>query len=84
MNITGFTGTSNKNRVDLPDLFRGACRVGDGEVIAYRCDHLLALTWRAEKKKKPVIMVSTQASAATTLVQPANSFCTPVVIDMYN
>ena len=82
---TAFTGTSNKKRVDLPDLFRGTYRVG---VIAYRCDHLLALTWRAEKKKKPVIMVSTHSSAATTLVQPANRFSTsvmkPVVIDMYN
>ena len=85
---TAFTSTSNKNRVNLPDLFRGTYRVGDGEVIAYRCDHLLGLTWRAEKKKKPVIMVSTHSSAATTLVQPANHFSTPVmkpvVIDMYN
>ena len=85
---TSFTGTSNKNRVGLPVQFRGSYRLHDGEVIAYRHDHLLALTWRAEKKKKPVIIVSTAASAATALVQSTNRFCAPilkpVVIDTYN
>ena len=49
MHSTGFTGTSNKNRVDLPDTFQGSYRLCDGEVIAYRSGHLMALTWRAEK-----------------------------------
>ena len=54
-NNTAFTGTSNKNRADLPDEFRSGCRLGDGEVVAHRCDNLLALAWRAKKKKTPVI-----------------------------
>ena len=87
MHDTAFTGTSNKNRVDLPAQFRGPYRLKDGEVVAYRADHLLALTWRAEKKK-PVIMLSTQSSAATTLVGPGSharaAVVKPVVIDNYN
>ena len=42
----------------------------DGEVVAYRADHLLTLTWQAEKKKKPVIMLSTTCSAAMTVLTP--------------
>ena len=88
MHDTAFTGTSNKNRVDLPAQFRGPYRLKDGEVVAYRADHLLALTWCAENKKKPVIMVSTQSSAATTLVGPGShsriAVVKPVVIDNYN
>ena len=85
---TSFTGTSNKNRVDLPDQFRSSYRLQDGEVIAYRHDHLMALTLRAEKKKKPVIRLSTAFSAVTALIQSTNRFCAPilkpVVIDTYN
>jgi len=36
----------------------------DGEVMAFHTGHLLTLAWRA-KKKKPVIMLSSESSAAT-------------------
>ena len=48
---TSFTGTITK-RVDLPVNVRGPQRMRDGEVVAYRADHLLTLAWQAEKKKK--------------------------------
>ena len=64
---TGFTGTCMKNRADLPDDVRGQLRLQHGQVAVYRADHLLTLAWLAGKKK-PVIMVSTRASAATTTV----------------
>lgn len=68
-NNTAFTGTINRNRINLPQEIRSGRRLGDGEVIAYRQNHLMALAWRAKKKKKPVIMLSTSSSAATTTVQ---------------
>ena len=46
------TCTSNKNRVDRPDQLHGSHSLHDGEVIAYRHEHLLARTWHAEEKKK--------------------------------
>ena len=52
---TSFTGTMNKNHTDLPDKIQGRYRLADGEVMAFCTGDLLALTWRAEKKKKPVI-----------------------------
>ena len=61
---TSFTGTANKNRVDLPDQLRATCHLRDCEVMAFCADHLLTLVLRA-KKKKPVIMLSSESSAAT-------------------
>ena len=85
---TAFTGTINQNRADLPDEIRGGCRLAGGEVVAFRRDHLMALAWRAEKKKKPVLMLSTSASAATAIVQSQNRYfppaVKPVVVDTYN
>ena len=63
---TSFTGTTNKNRVDLPDQLMATCHLRDGEVMAFRADHLLTLAWRAKKKKKPVIMLSSNSSAETS------------------
>ena len=61
---TGFTGTVMKNRIDLPDQIRSkSFRLRDGEVQAYRTDGLLALGWRAAKKKKLLIMLSSEGSS---------------------
>ena len=68
-----------KNRADLPDTFRPQLRMSSGEVSAYRADHLLALAWLAERKKKPVIMISTSSSAAVTTVMPRNTHVQPQV-----
>ena len=84
---TSFTGTINKNRVDLPVDVRGPLRMRDGEVVAYRADHLLALAWQAEKKKKPVIMLSTNCSAAMTMLTPHSRrppVSKPAVVHCYN
>ena len=83
---TGFTGTAMKSRIDLPDDIRGNLRLEHSQVAAFRADHL-ALAWLAEKKKKPVIMVSTRSSAALTVVSSRKSHTPtvkPVVVDDYN
>ena len=58
----------------------------DGKVVAYRADHLLTLAWKAEKKKKPVIMLSTTCSAARTVLIPQSRrhICKPAVVDCYS
>ena len=85
---TDFTGTIMKNRIDLPDTIRSQLRMSSGEVIAYRADHLLALAWLAERKKKPVIMISTSSSASVATVTSRNHHIPPqvkpVVVDSYN
>lgn len=85
---TAFTGTSNKNRAELPDEIRVMSRLKGGEVMAYRTPKLLALAWQAEKRKKPVFMVSTEASASLVTVEPPNAHKSPTqkpsVVDLYN
>ncbi len=85
---TDFTGTVVKNRVDLPDEIRGSLRLGADEVLAFRDGSLLALAWRAAKKKQPVIMLSTKYSAGMVDVptrQPgSNTQRKPSVVHMYN
>ena len=83
---THFTGTTMKNRADLPSEIRGQLRLLPGEVVAYRADHLLTLAWLAEKKK-PVVMLSTCSSATMTTVtsrRTRSSTNKPLVIDTYN
>ena len=70
---TSFTGTSNKNRVDLPDDIRLLKRMKGGEMVSYRADELLAVAWQPEKRTKPVFMVSTESSAGWVTVQPHNT-----------
>ena len=85
---TSFTGTMNKNHTDLPDKIQGRYRLADGEVMAFRIGDLLALTWRAEKKKKTVIMLSTNSSAAIITIPlrraSAEAKVKPVVVHTYN
>ena len=84
---TGFTGTCMKNSADITDDIRGNLRLEHGHVAAFRADHLLPLAWLAEKKKKPVVMVSTRSSAALTVLSARKSHTPtvkPVVVDNYN
>ena len=68
--LTSFTGTIMKNRIDLPDDIRSPdFHLEGGEVKAYRDGALLALAWRADKKKNPVVMLSSAASAKKTQVR---------------
>ena len=63
---TAFTGTAMKNRVGLPDAIRFGTRLSDDEIRAFRDDdNMLAVEWRAAKKKTSVIMVSTDDTAQT-------------------
>ena len=85
---TTFTGTVIKNRADLPNEIRGRLQLGSGEVTAFRDGDLLALAWRAARKKKPVIMLSTECSARSVAVAARQSGSEPqtkpVVVHTYN
>ena len=87
-NETAFTGTCVRDRVDLPDLIRGGQTPGEGEVMAFRNDHLMALTWRAKKKKAPVVMLSTECSAQMVTVPSRHSGAAaqekPTAVHTYN
>ena len=85
---TAFTGTSNQMRVGLPEEIRHPpLRLRDNEVKAFRNNHLLALEWRAAKKKKSLVMISTEDSACEVTVtsRATNRETTkPKVVDHYN
>ena len=50
---TSFIGTAIKNRVDLPDAIRSpSFHLENDETLAFRCDKLLTLGWRAAQKKR--------------------------------
>ena len=77
-----------KNRADLPNEIRGRLQLGSGEVTAFRDGDLLALAWRAARKKKAVIMLSTECSARSVAVAARQSGSEPqtkpVVVHTYN
>ena len=50
-NQTAFTGTSVRDRMDLPDQIRAGQTPKGGEVMAFRSNRLMALSWLAPKKK---------------------------------
>ena len=60
---TMFTGTVIKNRKDLPAVVRDRrFSLQAGETRCFRDGRLLTLAWRAESKKKPLIMLSSSSS----------------------
>lgn len=83
-----FTGTSMRNRVGLPSTIRSPpSKLRDDEVRAFRANHLLALEWRAAKKKSSLVMLSSSDSANTTQVVARVTHLLkhkPVVVDHYN
>ena len=86
---TAFTGTctSMRNRKGLPQSIRKKSRLADNEVKAYRDRHMMALEWRAQKKKSSVIMLSTEYPATMSTVQLRRNrgeVQKPLVIDHYN
>ena len=85
---TSFTGTTNRNRVDLPDDIRLLRQLKGGEMVSYRTNKLLALAWQAEKRNKPVFMLSTESSAAWVTVPSQNSYNPPTrkpsAVHLYN
>lgn len=87
-NGTAFTGTVNRDRVDIPDPIRAGTTPQEGEVLSFRNDRMMALTWRAKKKKAPVIVLSTECSAQMVAVHshgPGQSQkLKPSAVDTYN
>lgn len=85
---TSFTGTSMRNRAELPDPIRlTPSRLADDEVKAFRADRLLALEWRAAKKKKSLIMISTESSSNMVQIQSRGTqqeVQKPFVVNHYN
>ena len=83
-----FNGTSMWNRVELPDpICLTPTRLADDEVKAFRADRLLGLEWRAAKKKKSLIMISTESSSNMVQVQSCGSqqeVHKPFVVNHYN
>ena len=85
---TSFTGTIVKNRTDLPDEIRWYLRLKHGEVVVFRDNSMLAVAWRAETKKNPVIMLSTDCSGNMVQVPRRRSGAPPqakpMVVHTYN
>ena len=57
-------------------------------MVSYRTNKLLALAWEAEKRNKPVFMLSTESSAAWVTVPSQNSYNLPTrkpsAVHLYN
>ena len=49
---TGFIGTAVKSQIDLPDTIKlPSFHLANDEIVAFRSNRLLALGWRAAKKR---------------------------------
>ena len=63
-------------------------RMNGEDIQAFPSDHLLALAWQAEKRKVPVIMLSSNADPKQIPVQSSNHHIPlsskPAVVDSYN
>ena len=75
-----------KNRKELPESIRGRhFSVEAGETVAFRNGRLLAMAWKAEKKKKPLIMISSCGSAKpVTINARRETVSKPAVVNSYN
>ena len=81
-NRTAFTGTAVRDREDLPDPLRAGHTPTVGQVMTFRSSqYLMVLSWRAKKRKTPVIVVSTECSAR--MVEVANT-TKPSAVHEYN
>ena len=83
---TVFTGTAMKNRRDLPSPIRDVrFSMTAGETRCFRDGRLMALAWRAESKKKPLIMLSSSCSAKpVTVLTRRERVSKPSVVNTYN
>ena len=84
---TAFTGTAIKNRQQLPSVIRSKqFSLKGGETRCFRDGRLLAVAWRAETKKKPLIMLSSNCSAkpVTIMTRHRDSVSKPSVVNTYN
>ena len=83
---TVFTGTAMKNRRDLPSPIRDTrFSLTAGETRCFRDGRLMALAWRAESKKKPLIMLSSSCSAKpVTISTRRENVSKPSIVNSYN
>ena len=83
---TSFTGTAIKNRKELPSVVRNrGFTLQEGETRSFRDGRMLVTAWRAEKRKKPVILVSSGCSARpVTLATRHESVSKPAVVNAYS
>ena len=68
-NNTAFTGTCVCDRVDISNLIRGGQTPGEGEVMAFWNDHLMALTWQAKNKAPAVILTCSPECSAQMVTE---------------
>ena len=75
-----------KNRLQLPAvIWCRDFRISAGEVRAFRDGRMMALSWRADTKKKPLFMLTTGSSARPVSVHMRRGDVSkPVVVDLYN
>ena len=83
---TMFTGTVIKNRKDLPGAVRDrSFLLQAGETRSFRDGRYLTLAWRAERKKKPLLMISSSCSAQPVTVNTRRETVRkPAVVNAYN
>ncbi len=85
---TRFTGTVMRNRVDLPDAIRAkSFSLQQGEHSSFRCGQLMVTAWRAKRKKKFLVMLSSSASAKMVEVPALHNterMLKPECVDDYN
>ena len=85
-NQTHFTGTINKNRIDLPDAIRAPFTLTDDGTMQFRSEKVMVIAWRAKSKKTPLIMISSFYSAGITQAQTrkAQEVPKPIAVEEYN
>ena len=83
---TMFTGTAQRDRVDLPNEIRAGMSISGGELKAFRSERLVCLIWKNMTKKVPVIVLSTAGPArmSTVTSRSGRTEDKPVLIDTYN
>ena len=84
---TLFTGTVMKNRKELPAMIRDKkFTVTAGETVAFRDGRLLAFAWKAETKKKPLMMVNSGCSAKpiSLTTRRGAAVSKPATVNKYN
>ena len=82
-----FTGTVVKNRRELPETVRDKrFVVRSGETRSFRDGRVLVLAWRAETKKKPLLMMSSACSSKPVSVTSRRERVSskPAVVNSYN
>jgi len=80
---THFTGTINKNRIDLPDAIRAPFTLTDDGTMQFRSE-VMVIAWIAKSKKTPLIMISFFSAAITEVqTRKGQELPKPIAVDEY-